>query len=262
MQDEQIEKIVNYWDGRASKHGVSGLSTLLDHNMRTLETETATSWLRSADRVLDIFCGNGASTVQLARKVQRITGVDLSTRMLEAAAQQLRQPQAPPTNVSFEKCNVLEVASRFPPGAFDAVTSIRGLINLPTWELQKQAIASIHQILPKGGRLVMIEGSRVGLDAINELRAARNLAPINEPWFDRYFDDSELDRFLEPLFAEESTRDLSAYFLVSRVLYPEAALPAEPSFDHVCNVAARLLVPFVDTKKFASLVFCKHLVKR
>ena len=62
--------------------------------------------LAPGDRVLDIGCGTGATTVELARRVGtgRVLGVDLSTRMLDAA--RARAEAAGTTNVEFRAADV------------------------------------------------------------------------------------------------------------------------------------------------------------
>ena len=262
MTDEKIAKIVEYYDKRVEKYGASSGATLLDSNMRLLETQCAASWLSSEDAVLDVFCGNGITTVELARHCRSITGIDLSTKMIETAKGYVESRKPRLDNVSFANLNILDIQKVFAPESFDAVTSIRGLINLPSWELQKQAISSIGELLPKGGKFVFLEGSKNGLDRINELRDQFRLPRLEEPWYDKHFDEEALLELLSERFDVVETRNLDTYFLLSRVLYPLAVLPDEPKFEHVCNTVARFAVDHLHTDQKVSLLICLCLKKR
>lgn len=262
MHNETTQKIIEYYDGRVTQYGLSGKSTLLDDNMRILEIETVNSWLSPTDKVLDIFCGNGVSTVEFAKHCESIVGLDLSQKMIEAARERLAQDKSLPTNISFENGNVLELHNKFSEGQFNTVVSVRGLINLPSLELQKEAITSVHKMLPSGGKLIFLEGSRDGLEKINQLRTQFELPPIKEPWYDKFFEIRELLEFMSPLFDTQATRSLDPYFLVSRILYPLAAKPEEAQFENICNKVARLIVPYVKTDENTTLLICKCFVKK
>jgi SAM-dependent methyltransferase len=261
---EQIttHDIVNYWNKRVGESADPGAATLLDHNMRRLEIDTVASWLDPTDRVLDVFCGNAVTTIELAPFCTSVTGVDLSERMLEAGNSLIRSRRIPADKIVLKKGNVVELASVVSPAEFNTVVSIRGLINLPSWELQKQVLLAFHELLPQGGKLLLLEGSRDGLERINELRTRLSLKPLHEPWYDKHLAEPLLLKFLAPYFAVEDRRNLDTYFLMSRVLYPLAAAPEEPRFDHLCNTLARLSVPFAKTDAGTSLLICMKLRKK
>lgn len=262
MEEEKTRKIIEYYNERVCKYGVSGKSTLLDDNMRTLEIETVTSWLSPSDKVLDVGCGNGVSTVEFAKHCESIVGIDLSEKMINTAHQLLNNKELPAQNISFEVGNILDLGSKYWDGRFNTVVSVRGLINLPSWELQQQAILSIHKILPAGGKFIFIEGSKDGLEKINEFREKFNLPPLKEPWYDKHFDTPTLLKFMGKYFDTYASRNLDVYFLISRVFYPLAALPDEAKFDHICNTVARLVVPYVRSDTNTTLVICKCFIKR
>ncbi|MFC1577033.1 class I SAM-dependent methyltransferase [Candidatus Omnitrophota bacterium] len=260
---KKIRDIIGYWDGRVSRYGATGKSTLLDDNMRALEVETVRSWLGPKDRALEVCCGNGVSTLEFAKSCASITGIDLSKGMIKAAkrlAKGSRRRRC--AKVDFEAGNVLGLADTHRPGKFNTVISVRGLINLPSWELQKEAILNIHKILPRGGKFIFLEGSKEGLLRINKLRKKFSLAPLREPWYDKHFKTGLLNRFMASRFRVRSTRDLDVYFLMSRILYPSAVRPDEPRFDSLCNTLARLMVPFVRTDTRTTLLVCNCYIKR
>jgi ubiquinone/menaquinone biosynthesis C-methylase UbiE len=262
VMDNKTKEIIDYYGKRASKHGDCGHATLLDDNMRVLEIETVQNWLRKEDRVLEIFCGNGVSTLEFAPCCNQIVACDLSDKMITSAKRNLSAHKPPISNVVFEQHNVLDVDKAFENGQFNTVVSIRGLINLPTRELQKEAILKLHRLLPTGGRFIFIEGIRNGLNSINNLRKDFSLKPLSEPWYDNNFEEPELTEFLSPHFSIIDERKLDIYFLISRVLYPHACSPAEAEFSHLCNTVAKLLVPMAETKADTSLLVCLCLEKK
>ena len=262
MTNSKTRKIIEYYDARAAEHGDSGHSTLLDDNMRALEIETVQTWLAETDRALEVFCGNGVSTLEFATHCESVVACDLSEKMIASARRNLSNRRPSVTNVTFEQRDVMEIGRAYSAGQFNAVVSIRGLINLPSRAAQKEAIRKIHSLLPERGKFIFIEGSRDGLKKLNGLRGKHSLKPLLEPWYDNYFEEPELSEFLHGLFKVRHERNLDLYFLVSRVLYPQACQPSEPEFKNLCNTVARLLVPHARTDQAASLLICRCLEKK
>lgn len=262
VTDLNIHKIIERIDLCVTEHGHIRQPTLPDNNMRILEIETVQSWLSGNDRVLEIFCGDGISTVEYATHCKHVIGCDPSESVIDSAKRYLACRKPFRANVSFEKCDVLDIDSVYSRNRFDVVVSIRGLINLPTREMQKEAILRIHNLLPQNGKFIFIEGCRNGLAAINTLRDQYALQPLIEPRHDNYFAEPELTTFLQDYFTVSDERNLDIYFLVSRVLYPLAAKPSEPEFGNVCNSVARLLIPYANTQAATSLLICRCLSKK
>jgi SAM-dependent methyltransferase len=261
VTDPRTTRIIEYYDERVTEHAESGHSTLFDDNLRTLEIETVQSWLTKADRVLEIFCGNGVSTLEFAAHCKSIVACDLSEKMIASARRSLASRAPLGTNVTFEQRDVLEIDRAY-AGRCDTVVSVRGLINLPSRELQEEAMLKVHRLLPRGGKFIFIEGYRNGLNKINELREKFSLKPLSEPWYDNNFEEPRLSQFLSNYFNVKHERSLDIYFLVSRVLYPLACKPSEPEFKHLCNTVARLLVPYASTNEATTLLICRCLEKK
>ncbi|MDQ7062681.1 MAG: class I SAM-dependent methyltransferase [candidate division KSB1 bacterium] len=256
--DAQLKKIIEYYEEKARLHGVSSKATLQDDYMRELEIETASQWLNKEDRVLDVCCGNGITTVKLARFCKHILGIDLSKEMIRNGMKLLKTIDL--QNVEFQVGDVLSLEPW--QDQFNTVISIRGLINLPSWEMQKNAIKEIHRILPEGGKYIFIEGWKEGLQTINTLRREFGLNEIPMPWHNLHFSEPELEDFMKNYFVEADTRDLSIYFLISRVLYPAAVFPEEPNFSHFCNKMAKSLVQFAKAAQPCSLILCKLFIRK
>jgi SAM-dependent methyltransferase len=262
MSGFSTEQNIEYWNERALKYEKTGQATLLDDNMRRLEIETVQRWLEPNSNVLEVFCGNGSSTLEFARFCNSIVACDLSENMINLARRYLCEEKNRCKNVLFEKNDILEIDKAYALGRFDTVVSVRGLINLPSWELQKEAILKIHKLLPDGGKFVFIEGSQEGFEAINDIRKIHSLPALKQPWYDRYFSASLLDTFMDDYFSINDEMKFDMYFLVSRVLYPISCFPKEPEFKSVCNTVARLLVSYAQTDLGTTLLIGKLYTKK
>jgi len=74
--------------------------------------------LKKDDVLLDICCGNGVITTELAKKCRKVVGVDFSIPLLKVANRDHR-----PANVNYHLGNVIDFdkMSKIPPGAFTKV---------------------------------------------------------------------------------------------------------------------------------------------
>jgi len=106
------------------------------------QLEKLAGLLGKPGRVLDLGCGAGVPVCRFfADRGCRVTGVDLSGRMLALARQQVPQAQ-------FLQMNLLDIA--FDPGSFDLVTSFYTLFHLRGTD-QHQIFPKIFPILAPGG---------------------------------------------------------------------------------------------------------------
>lgn len=253
------ERNIEYWSERVREYKERGEATLLDNNMRLLEIETVSRWLNKNDRILDIGCGNGISTIEYAKHCKYVKGIDLSSDMVSAANTLLKKKRSV-KNVSFEIGNILELDKYLLK--YNVVVSTRCLINLPNWRLQKKTIIDIHQILPSNGKLIMIEGSKNGIDRINTLRRKYSLSPLREPWYNKHLDNSKLFPLLRRLFYIKDERHTDVYFLVSRILYPFVKYPKKPKFEDLCNKVGMLLADCINVNIGTTLLTSLLLKKR
>jgi SAM-dependent methyltransferase len=107
--------------------------------------------IQTADRILDVGCGNGRSTCDLARLAPAgaATGVDLSSAMLAVARS--RGAQEGLTNVRFERADAQ--VHRFGPAAVDLVVSVFGTM---FFEDAVAAFRNFRGALARDGRLAML----------------------------------------------------------------------------------------------------------
>jgi len=139
-------------------------------------------------RLLDIATGPGVVAVQAARRGARVTGIDISPRMVALAAR------------LSPDCTFLEadVASLpFAPSAFDAVVCAFGIGHFPSATV---AMRECGRVLAPGGRLAVawwdfpsrnrLQG--VMLEAIEEVGARPPPALPSGPPLFQYSDDAAL----------------------------------------------------------------------
>src|SRR5262249_19112763 len=104
--------------------------------------------MRDGSRALDLGCGLGDDTFQVAQLVAprgRVTGVDVSPTMIEEARRRAETRRLP---VEFEVGD--SQALRFADGTFDAVRAERMLMHVPDAE---RAIAEMARVIAPGGRI-------------------------------------------------------------------------------------------------------------
>jgi len=97
-------------------------------------------------RVLDAGCGEGHNTRILARRGARMTGVDLSSKMIELAEEEERRE---PLGIRYVNTSYAELGM-FAGASFDAVVSSMALMDGPHFD---RAMAECFRVLRPGGTL-------------------------------------------------------------------------------------------------------------
>lgn len=98
-------------------------------------------------RVLDVACGHGRVTRELARRGADVVGVDISANLLRKA---MEAEQASPSGLRYLRADV-SAAGLSAPASFDAVTCHFGLSDIDDLG---GAIAAVSHALRPGGRFV------------------------------------------------------------------------------------------------------------
>ena len=94
--------------------------------------------------VLDVGCGEGYNTRIFAGMGARMTGIDISPRLIEHARQ---AEQKEPLGIRYEVASFTNL-SLFTDDYFDTVVSTMALMDSPDYE---KAIAEVYRVLKKGG---------------------------------------------------------------------------------------------------------------
>lgn len=94
--------------------------------------------------VLDAGCGEGHNTRILARGGARMTGVDISPRMIELARETEKRE---PLGIRYEVTSFADL-SMFATASFDTVVSFMAMMDGPNYS---EAVAEVYRVLKPGG---------------------------------------------------------------------------------------------------------------
>lgn len=239
---ESPEEIRNYYKKRAT---TDPYATSPDYNLREIEIEYLSRSLKDNSTILDVGCGNGYSILLFASKyASSFTGIDVVPEMIEQA-NTLKNTFLLKGSAEFKTGNVTKLD--FDNDTFDIVISERCLLNLPTRDMQWQAIREIARVLKPDGTYLMLEGTVQGLEHLNELRSMFNLDPIPDAdpqynWFSNKFDEDEMViTALKSFRYLERVQRFGMYYLLSRIVHPLLVAPEQPQYNAKINEIARLI---------------------
>ena len=138
---EHYNRISRYYDG----FGFSFLKRLFEFRLYV----EMRNYLESGDAVLDIACGSGNMSFELATKFQRVYGIDISKGMLNRAKLKMKTAEAKNSRIGFIYGDGETLP--FKGESFDAVTCILAIEHFPDTE---RAISEMKRVLKDGGVLV------------------------------------------------------------------------------------------------------------
>ena len=217
-------KIKLFWEKRASDNAKKINSemgnTLDDVNLRKLEIKAILKYIHNNQKVLDVGCGNGYSTIDFASsKKISIDGIDYSKQMILNARKLLSYKRNKiKGKVNFFQRDILD--DNLGEEKYDVIITERCLINLDTWNKQKKALMNLHKYLKTGGYLLMIEGFKDNLNEINKIRQKYKLKPIDIVWHNLFFDKIKFEKFAKKYFKIEHIDNFgSTYMLITRTLF-------------------------------------------
>ncbi len=202
----------------AKKYGCTGSSTMPDMNVRRLEIENLLKYINDGDDCLEAGCGNGYASVRISEQKEiNLQSFDFTGEMIEQAKQQ--DISKIKGNIEFSHQDILNIEFT---QKFDTVFSIRCIINLLEWKLQKTALSNLAMYVKDGGKLVLLEAFLDGLNELNEAREEFNQEPIKSQPFNLHFDKEKVTTHLSGIGFELEKEDnfLSSYYYHTRVLYP------------------------------------------
>lgn len=243
MNDDVKEKIRSYWEN-------SSTISIIDENLHELEISVVVKYLQPSDCLADIGCGNGDATVRYAERVNKCIGFERSNALRAKAVETGKASGL--TNLEFRPGDVLEMDQR--ESEFDAIVTQRMLINLASWDDQKQAMLNIHRMLKPGGRAILIENTNDANLALNEMRDGVGLPPIPQHWHNRFFDYDEFMAFIKGKFQVLKTHDFGLYYFLTRVYVQMfasftgfgAGAEKDPIFEQSDRAARALYEKFAD----------------
>lgn len=187
--------------------------SIIDKNLHILEQDFVLSHLSADNVIADVGCGNGEATIEYAKKVKHCTGIERSSHMRKLA--QASQTKAGVTNLVFVEGDILDLSEH--AQKYDAIVTQRVLINLPSWELQQQAIDQIHAALKPGGLWLALENTNDANEIMNNYRKQSGLKEIPTHWHNLFFDFAALQKYLEPKFVMVQRKGFNLYYFLTRV---------------------------------------------
>ena len=225
-------QIYEYWSKQAEEHQQQPSASWSDHRVIEMEVREIVQRLDDGDRVLDVGCANGYSSVRFAcaKRVQ-LRGLDYIPRMIEEA--QARQRGVAGKLIGTAEFAVGDITQlKEPPGTYDKVVVIRVLINLGTGERQMQALRECTRVLKKGGVLLLSEATLQGWQKLNRLRAEWSLEEIPMPPFNQYLDEEQVTAAVAgQLQLLEISNFASTYYVATRLLKPLLARATNAPVD-------------------------------
>lgn len=132
-------------------------------------------------RVLDLGCGQGRFTRRLAARGARVTGIDWSERMIEAA---LRHEAAAPLGIEYYRLDARRLGARWPPGTFGMVVACMSLMDMPDLP---RVLRGAHELLRRDGRLVFSISHPVNSASVRWERSPDGT--LTGAVVDRYFEE-------------------------------------------------------------------------
>jgi SAM-dependent methyltransferase len=242
-----LDDIKEFWNGQAKKYDSSLEATTPDPLAKELELDALKNVMDKDAYTLEAGCGNGYNIFQLKEFLNgKLVGFDYSQDMVDAANQRLLKSDDLQGRVRFLCANILDDLSFL--GKFQQIYTDRCLINLLSTEQQIEAVVRLSEVLQPGGRLVLVESTRQGQEALNGLRKQIGLEEIPYHWHNFYLDEDEfLSKIPSDLRLEKAVNFSSLYFVISRVfnakLTPEGS---NPEYLSEINKIARALPSFGD----------------
>lgn len=254
-----VDEIHNYWSSSAEAvTDQDGLKpTARDPYLQAAVEAAIESKLPKSGVLFDFGCGDGTSTARFAPHVSKAIGFDYIPAYVEMAK------KAHPA-LTFAQADVGQLQPIVKEyGKADIAISIRCLINLPTWELQKTALDQIADTIKPGGRYLFSEGWQEGWDALNVMRHKLGLPAINLVSYNRLLSRQELERHVAGKFEIVDYVNLGFYIFMSRVLQPAFVAPNNPTHTHPLNrIGQEMLRRGVGNGEFADIDYAGIYVLR
>jgi SAM-dependent methyltransferase len=207
--EQENKDILSYWEK-------DNIESMYDKNLLNAEIRIIKANLQPNSKILDAGCGEGEGTYEYSKIPEVIIhAADFSEVRLKKAAGRLIESE----NVQLKKIDFLSRYSL--DDDYDFIISQRFLINLMEWRLQSKVLSDFMQRLKPGGKLILLEGSQIGVDELNCFRALWGLEPISVKWHNLFFDDNVLISFMKQnRFELIDQKGLGSYFLLTRGIKP------------------------------------------
>ncbi len=250
---DKREQVKAFWNSRAAFQALAGTN---DFTAKRLEHDTLLGHIKDGQSILEIGCGNGLLSIEMAEKFDvSIDAFDFAAEMIVDAKERAKTASLK-GRINFDVRDVRDEA--LPGGRYDIAITERVIINLMSWEEQADAIRKIVRHLKPGGRFLMCENSMTGLGRLNEFRGLCGIDPVQPPWHNRYLIDSEVAALAIPGVRLAEVIPYSAtYYFMSRVVnaWNAKMTNTEVSYDSPINQLGLILPIIGDTAQGKLWIF-------
>lgn len=173
---------------------------------------------KPGEAILDVGCGTGNYTIELARRGLKASGIDSSEEMLAWAKEKARRKDLETT---FQRADAMNLP--FPESSFEVVISTGLLCFLVEPE---KALIEMHRVLKPGGRLIIGTLNRWSPWALfRRIKGMFKETIYNQA---RFISPTELEGLIRRAgFEVRETRTCLFFFPVNCKLYLKLAEPFE-----------------------------------
>ena len=257
MSKNYRETVTQHYQKQAKELGLNLKSTMPDQNIRELEITNIIKYLNDGDDCLELGCGNGAASIEIAkkRKLNQIS-IDYSKEMIELANKQNKLNIK--GNIEFEQGDILDLKIS---KQFDVVLTVRCIINLMDKNDQKMALNNLAKLVKINGKLVLLEAFSDGLEEINMARKELGLDSIPPAHHNLHLVKSDVINHLKNYGMKLVNEDcfLSSYYFWTRAISP-ALVKANNvgiKFNSKIDSYFKFLTPYGNFSHIKLLIFEK-----
>ena len=210
-----IQAAQKFWDKQATRYDKGE-----KHYAQFYEDIIARTgkYLGLSDNVLDFGCATGTKTLELAKKVNHIHGLDISAGMIREATR--KKDESMITNASFSQGTIFSAGLE--KASFDAVVAY-AVIHL--LDDKENVIRSIHELLKPGGLFISTTAClKDRMNLINRLDVTSYLFLNSMGLFPLHlnlFRHADVEKLIEAqnfqiIEAEKVFNGMTASFIVAR----------------------------------------------
>jgi ubiquinone/menaquinone biosynthesis C-methylase UbiE len=204
-------------------------------------------------RILDVGVGNGIWSIEIAKRGHVVTGIDISSRMLEIATKNI-EAEGIASFVELVKMKA-ERITEFGPGSFVGVFAIGDLLNYCDDYLL--ILRNMYEVCRTEGVLVVSVISRTGLlkRMVLEGTPIRNIQKLIDggKWVEHSIEKSEEHLELRTFEAEQLKREVEMVGFVDVSVIPMGIVPAIMNLpDDISNPVFKDIDNFLQIDKLLS----------
>ena len=205
----KYSEVLNYWNQ-------DNVESMYDKFLLKQEIEMIKKHIPASSKILDAGCGEGEGTYEYSQVPgSLIHASDFADTRLKKVSERVKNQR----NVLLKKVNFLKKYEL--DFDYDVIISQRFLINIMEWEFQKKVINDFVRRLKVNGKLILLEGSKNGVNELNNFRKIFELPEISVKWHNLFFNDKQLENYLNEIGIKLVYKvGFSEYFILTRGIRP------------------------------------------